>query len=298
MRAFSHEGDLFCASGNTLFMYNWDAHQWGVFWTASVVIMHAHPQEYGIVVIVGGKHMLVSYARKCVTNTVLLSPGVSNVKIAMRVEHNKTVARLDHRWPPIGHVSMICGRDRTMLDWNFFAYSGAAAATLHDGRGIVTGGLTSRRTPTTIVQIIDPETNALSTVRGMLKQRVDHHQTVLGNGDLLVVGGCKEGDGEIYSPGLNIWNLVSVDGAAVGEGRYVWVSKERGLVYVPFTSKSVTPVEMGAWWTPKTHQDCDPRVRKRVSATLMCLARREMDAYGEMIAKSGWQTRISLCKKK
>jgi hypothetical protein len=87
-----------------------------------------------------------------------------------------------------------------------------SAATLPDGRVVISGGLPDQESPVGLasVEIFDPSTGQFSLAGELIAPRQEHHMTLLGDGRLLVsAGGPLFGDGN-QDPLLNPLSMLEI----------------------------------------------------------------------------------------
>jgi N-acetylneuraminic acid mutarotase len=114
----------------------------------------------------------------------------------------------------------------TVLGSQAYAGAFAAASVLADGRVLVSGGSNYYRVPQTATAvasagIFDPTTNTWTTAASMSTVRLQHVQTTLANGSVLVTGGSDGNlrlfaSAEVYSPGADAWSTAG----AMSSARY------------------------------------------------------------------------------
>jgi hypothetical protein len=135
------------------------------------------------------------------------------------------------------------------------------SVALADGRTLIVGGAASDGTPTHVVAIFDPATNALTTAGGLLTPRTGHTATLQKDGRVVVIGGLNgtlvSGDVEVFDPGSGTSTLVTTlpeprtghSAARLNDGRVLIVGGKSAagatlrsaLIFDPGTN-SVTPV--------------------------------------------------------
>ncbi len=106
------------------------------------------------------------------------------------------------------HEQMIWSRAGDMQ----IPHTSACATTLLDGTVLVTGGMPTVDTYTTICELFNPITGTWAKTRGsMQKQRAQHTATLLLDGRVLVAGGYAYGRSrmtvELYDPTTGLWTL-------------------------------------------------------------------------------------------
>lgn len=85
-----------------------------------------------------------------------------------------------------------------------------AAARMADGRVLITGGVDLLGTPLASCEVFDPATQRFTAVASMNRARNGHTCTLLPDGRVLVCGGSGDATGEVYSPGSDSWQLLTM----------------------------------------------------------------------------------------
>lgn len=88
-----------------------------------------------------------------------------------------------------------------LVDSGYGAMPFSQAVTLNNGKVLVVGGLdTSGANP--LAELFDPNTGTFSVTGGLRTGRANHSATLLQNGRVLILGGCRDlpCDAELYTP--------------------------------------------------------------------------------------------------
>jgi galactose oxidase-like protein/Kelch motif protein len=140
-------------------------------------------------------------------------------------------------------------------------YGDGPSVALADGRTLIVGGATSDGTPTEVVAIFDPATNALTTAGALLSPRTGHTATLQKDGRILVTGGLNgslvSGDVEVFDPVSGTSTLVATlpeprtghSAARLNDGRVLIVGGRtldgvilRSALVIDPDTNAITPV--------------------------------------------------------
>lgn len=92
--------------------------------------------------------------------------------------------------------------------------TGAASATLADGRTLIAGGIDDTGSPTDAVVIYNPDNNSVISAGQLMAARVGATATPLKDGRVLVAGGTVgaviSSDVEVFSPASGISSLIGL----------------------------------------------------------------------------------------